>query len=320
MPAVASAVLLSFLACADAARTAVEAASNSSDAEACDPVDDLVEFSVSQGFFGRGAKKKEADKWCEATYDVRGRVRTLTLFEARWLQEKCKEGASIGQKLCGQTADSGPTAVPEEIIDHFESGGYGEAAKGWQKLADGWCGQVPRVKWTGFKDCYHACQYLHVDCKQWYTCTMCQHSSDEGCNGVRDKAYYVNGHSGALSWAETPKQSYTFLEACVQGCAMYAQKKRAKGGGGPACKAGAGPRKMARTLIRERFEKQCHETHGTLDGQRCLCDNHQDEHFQECQGKGNVRSRLGRPAPGCFHDGNLGVSGFMSGCHECKCT
>jgi len=236
------------------------------------------------------------------------------------MQQKCTEGAQIGRELCKQDTNEGPSIVPLDIIDHFDSvrSEHSVLGKEWNRWTQSICDKDPKPAWTGFEDCYHGCQYMYADCKQTHSCKVCfdeAEFSSGRCDGIRDKVVYAQGSRVLMDWNVPPPEKYTFLDACVKGCSVYVSLKKEKGGG-PACKKGR-VKTMMRTLIAEEFTERCTESGGFEDGQVCVCDREQGS---ECIGRDGKHSSYSYPAQGCLNDGNVDKSGFMNGCEECKCS
>jgi len=168
-----------------------------------------------------------------------------TRFEGDWLRKSCKEGVFIGQALCSQASNNGTDIAPIDIVDRLDP--KRGASDDWYELLDGWCTQEPEPHWTGFEDCYHACQAIHVDCEQvdYPDCRVCFdpiHASKgrENCQGVRGRdRYEYNG--GPSKFDFKPPKKFSFLDACVAGCGDYAALKKLKKQGGPACVRGKEP-------------------------------------------------------------------------------
>lgn len=277
----------------------------------CDPLT-FVDFSVGGGWFSKDLKK--AAERCEATYGHRGKMRTGTLFEGRWMQERCKEGAAIGRELCKQADNNGSAVAPEEIVDHFMAGGHSQAAKAWMKKAQEWCGESPHPRWTGFRNCYHACQYRHMDCQQskFFKCLPCN-QDDKDCEGVRA----VDSKGRLQAEFDVPvAKGYSFLDACVQGCSLYAAIKRGGGKGGPACAKGTGPIQMTHTGFTKRWENSCKSSGGTIDAPVCWC----EAEDSTCIGKDGRPSDSVRPSPGCLFNRDRWRFGFMEECEGCTCS
>jgi len=203
-------------------------------------VNDFIDFKILNRFGGSGSifsgtggLRKEASAQCMKTYGIVYYKNTPdAVIDQRGnnpLQQKCKKGVQIGKALCGQTTNKGPSIVPLDIINRFEiplfqNKNYTAEAKAWNKWTQSMCEKHPKPAWTGFQDCYHACQSYYVDCKQTRSCKICV-DKDEIDAGKCDGIQYPHNSGN------------TFLGACVQGCSIYTTLKKEKGGG-PACEIG----------------------------------------------------------------------------------
>ncbi|CAE7663246.1 unnamed protein product [Symbiodinium pilosum] len=244
-------LLAAYIAAAGASRTS-SLSDTALQANASDPgpapawcrPENFVNFELSNSWFS-GSVRKKADQQCMGLWGIRGQFPTITVFEGRFMQDECKEGVRIGHALCAQDTATGPSIAPEEIIEYFESGLPTAAGQHWEELRSHWCTQSPPPMWTGFKDCFHACQYKHVDCDQVPGCRLCRQSA-QNCEGVRDKPYVDN--YGRPTFIKMAVRNYRFFDACIAGCGSYVElKMKEKKKGGPACQLGKGRLQMYRT-------------------------------------------------------------------------
>ncbi|CAJ1394037.1 unnamed protein product [Effrenium voratum] len=177
-----------------------------------------------------GGLRKESKSMCKHHFAVLPEYYTLAAYEGRWLEEKCKEGVDIGHSLCAQETNTGPSIAPPKIIDHWEKGLMDTGGGGWwaEQEAD-WCSSSPPPRWTGFEDCFQACQFHFRDCKQ-LECSTCA-GSPANCDGIMDRDF--TDRDGSVG----PVRLY-FFDACTFGCQHYVHLKSDQGGG-PACEVGS---------------------------------------------------------------------------------
>ncbi|CAJ1336079.1 unnamed protein product [Effrenium voratum] len=171
-----------------------------------------------------GGLRKESKSMCERHYTNNDRDFTVRSYEGRWLEEKCTEGVDIGHSLCAQETNTGPSIAPLEIVDHWEKGLVDTGGGTWWTAKEAeWCSLSPPPRWTGFEDCFHACQFHFRDCKQ-LECSACK-GSPANCDGIWDRDF-------------TESDRLYFFDACTFGCQHYVHLKSDQGGG-PACEVGS---------------------------------------------------------------------------------
>ncbi|CAJ1336078.1 unnamed protein product [Effrenium voratum] len=192
-----------------------------------------VSKQVNEDSLKTAVKSKCNEIWGVRTLGLDVDYPTLTDKEGRWMQAKCREGVDIAQCLCAQETNTGPSIAPLEVIDHWEKGNTNvESGRWWEMKETAWCSQSPPPQWTGFQDCFHACQFRFRDCHQ-LGCGVCR-VSPASCDGVADKLVY-DRYGNQQHMNAPPARHYSFLDACVLGCQRYVNFKS---GGGPACKVG----------------------------------------------------------------------------------
>ncbi|CAJ1421132.1 unnamed protein product [Effrenium voratum] len=174
---------------------------------------------------GLNVSAQAASFRCERHYTNNDRDFTVRSYEGRLRK--------FG--LCAQETNTGPSIAPLEIVDHWEKGLVDTGGGTWWTAKEAeWCSLSPPPRWTGFEDCFHACQFHFRDCKQ-LECSACK-GSPANCDGIWDRDF-------------TESDRLYFFDACTFGCQHYVHLKSGQGGG-PACKVGS-MRTQKRTIMKK---------------------------------------------------------------------